>query len=76
MSETYEIRQFLSLYKTYESLLRDHGTDYRKIEEQQEGSRMTIMRQIRNYLSHAEDPGFPVLAPVPAAVRILGLSLP
>lgn len=58
MSETYEIRQFLSLYKTYESLLRDHGTDYRKIEEQQEGSRMTIMRQIRNYLSHAEDPGF------------------
>lgn len=53
-----ETEQFLSLYRTYENLLRDHGTDYRSIEEQQTNSRMTMMRQMRNYLAHAEDPGF------------------
>lgn len=53
-----ETEKFLSLYKTYENLLRDHGTDYRSVEEQQTNGRMTMMRQMRNYLSHAEDPGF------------------
>lgn len=64
MSETYETRQFMSLYKTYEGLLRDHDTDYRTVEEKQDGSRMTIMRQMRNYLSHAEDPGFIAISPI------------
>lgn len=53
-----DTEKFLSLYKTYENLLRDHGTDYRSVEEQQTNGRMTMMRQMRNYLSHAEDPGF------------------
>ena len=56
-----ENEQFLSLYKTYEGLLRQRGTDYRTIEEAQTAlgnGRMTIMRQMRNYLCHAEDPGF------------------
>lgn len=56
-----ENEQFLSLYKTYEGLLRQRGIDYRIIEEEQSKQglgRMTIMRQMRNYLCHAEDPGF------------------
>lgn len=53
-----ETDEFLSLYRTYENLLRDHNTDYRSVEEKQTNSRMTIMRQMRNYLAHAEDPGF------------------
>lgn len=56
-----ENEQFLSLYKTYEGLLRQRGADYRVIEEEQSKQgigRMTIMRQMRNYLCHAEDPGF------------------
>lgn len=57
-NEPYEIRQFMSLYRTYEGLLRDHGTDYRTMEETQPGGRMTMMRQMRNYLSHEEDHGF------------------
>lgn len=62
-----ENEQFLALYKTYEGLLRQRGTDYRAVEEAQvaQGSgRMTIMRQMRNYLSHEEDPGFLVISPV------------
>lgn len=64
MKDTYEVRQFLSLYKTYENLLREHGKDYRSVEEAQTGQRMTLMRQMRNYLSHAEDPGFIAISPV------------
>lgn len=62
-----ETDQFLSLYRTYEGLLRSRGTDYRAIEEGQAAqgvTRMTIMRQMRNYLAHAEDPGFVAVSPV------------
>lgn len=64
MVDTYETRQFLSLYKTYENLLKSHGTDYRSVEDRQSGQRMTFMRQMRNYLSHAEDPGFVAVSSV------------
>lgn len=53
--------QFLNLYKTYESLLREHGKDYKEIEESSDDktlNRMRMNRQMRNYLSHNPDPGF------------------
>ena len=59
--------EFLSLYRTYEGMLRARGTDYRAIEEEQVAKgngRMTIMRQMRNYMSHSEDPGFITISPV------------
>lgn len=62
-----EVDEFLSLYKTYENLLRTRGTDYRTVEDEQmkQGSnRMTMMRQMRNYLSHSEDPGFIAISDV------------
>lgn len=52
---------FLSAYRGYESILREHGKDYKQIEEETEGilgGRLRIMRQLRNYLVHNEDPGF------------------
>lgn len=52
---------FLAAYKDYETALREHGKDYKEIEEaadEQTSCRMRISRQIRNYLSHNEDPGF------------------
>lgn len=61
-----EIDKFLSLYRTYEGMLRARGVDYREVESEQTGQgngRMTIMRQMRNYLSHAEDPGFIEISP-------------
>lgn len=59
-----ENASFLSLYRTYEGLLRKRGTDYREIEEKSDNGRMTIMRQMRNYLAHAEDPGFITISPL------------
>lgn len=59
-----ENEKFLSLYRTYEGLLRDRGTDYRETEAASGNGRMTIMRQMRNYLAHAEDPGFLTISPV------------
>lgn len=62
-----ETDEFLSLYRTYEGLLRVRGVDYRTIEEEQSNkgnTRMTIMRQMRNYLAHSEDPGFIAISPV------------
>lgn len=62
-----ETDEFLSLYRQYEGLLRARGIDYRTIEEQQNNqgnTRMTIMRQMRNYLAHSEDPGFIAISPV------------
>lgn len=56
--------KFLSLYRTYEGLLRDRGTDYRAVEGEHSDNRMTIMRQMRNYLAHAEDPGFITISPL------------
>lgn len=64
-----ETDKFLSLYRTYENLLREHGTDYRAVEEKQTGGRMTMMRQMRNYLAHSEDPGF--IAVSPLCLRVL-----
>lgn len=68
----YGVNQFLSLYRTYENLLRDHGTEYRALEDGRDPrivtqqiptGRLTIMRQMRNYLSHSEDPGFLAVSP-------------
>lgn len=57
--------QFLAAYKAYESLLREHGKEYRTVEESADdltANRMRISRQIRNYLCHVADPGFLVVA--------------
>ncbi len=59
-----ETDEFLSLYKTYEGLLRKRGTDYRAVEEKLNSDRMRMMRQMRNYLCHSEDPGFVIISPV------------
>lgn len=61
---TVENDKFLSLYRTYEGLLRSRGSDYRKEETEAVDGRMTIMRQMRNYLSHAEDPEFITISPL------------
>lgn len=53
--------KFLDLYKTYEGLLREHGKDYRAVEESADDlklNRMRMMRQMRNYLSHNADAMF------------------
>lgn len=55
---------FLTRYKRWETLLRDNGSDVRELEaacetaEPQRCSRIRIMRQFRNYLTHEHDPGF------------------
>lgn len=57
--------QFLTLYKTYEGLLREHEKDYKSLEESAEDllmNRMRITRQMRNYLSHNADPSFLVVS--------------
>lgn len=64
-----ENEKFLSLYKTYEGLLRGRGTDYRTIEDTQNSDRMRMMRQMRNYLCHSEDPDFLIISP--ACIKIL-----
>lgn len=67
-----ETDKFLSLYRTYEGLLRSRGTDYRTIEQEElekGNERLTIMRQMRNYMAHREDPGF--LAISPLCLRVL-----
>ena len=53
--------RFLELYKEYEGLLKEHGKDYRMVEDSMEGKvqeRMRITRQMRNYMSHNADAGF------------------
>lgn len=64
-----EIDEFLSLYRTYENQLRARGTDYRAVEEELNSDRMRMMRQMRNYLCHSEDPGF--IAVSPACLKVL-----
>ena len=64
-----DVEKFLSLYKTYEGLLKKRGTDYRTVEAETASDRMTILRQIRNYLSHKEDPGFLTVSPL--SIRFL-----
>lgn len=59
-----ENEQFLSLYRTYEGLLRARDVEYRTVEDETNSGRMRMMRQMRNYLVHAEDPGFITISPV------------
>lgn len=54
-------QEFLELYRTYESALRDAGEDYKTLEERSDDllqNRMRMCRQMRNYLSHQNDAGF------------------
>ena len=53
--------KFLTLYRAYESYLREQGMEYKAVEDAATGQkqdRMRICRQIRNYLVHQEDAGF------------------
>lgn len=51
--------QFLSLYREYESLLRERGEDTKEREDSDEkGEKLKMCRVIRNYLSHSADPSF------------------
>lgn len=64
--------KLLSLYRTYENLVRDGGTDPKALEAGMDGvlaSEMTLIRQFRNFLSHTEDPGF--LEPTDKMLRVL-----
>lgn len=59
MSQNTEI--LLSLYKTYEGLVRAQGADVLQTEDalpELQSNQMRIIRQIRNFLSHNESPGF------------------
>lgn len=55
---------FLSLYKDYESLVRATGMEPKDLEDELDarglldGGRLRCCRQLRNYLSHVNDPGF------------------
>ena len=53
--------KFLSLYKEYESLMRDKGIDCKEYEDSTDeftGNRLRMCRLFRNYLSHQNDSGF------------------
>lgn len=53
--------EFLKKYREYESLLLEHGSNYKQAEDSASGitqKRMRICRQLRNYLVHQEDSGF------------------
>ncbi len=53
--------KFLSLYKEYETALRNQGIDPKDYETQVDeltGSRLSVCRFFRNYMSHKNDPGF------------------
>ena len=53
--------KFLSLYREYESFIRDQGIDPKDYEEKvddETANRLRMCRQMRNYLSHQNDPGF------------------
>lgn len=53
--------RFLSLYREFETLLRDDGKDYKELEESANDllqNRLRINRQLRNYLTHNHDAGF------------------
>lgn len=67
-----ENEEFLGLYRTYEGLLREHGKEYRTVEESADDLRqnqMRIMRQMRNFLSHNANAGF--LAVSEAQIQLL-----
>lgn len=56
--------QYLTLYKTYEGLLRESGSDPRQVETDletgnpQQAARLRMCRLFRNYMAHENDPGF------------------
>ena len=53
--------QFLTLYREYETLVRDVGQDPKDLEERMpdaEANRMRMCRLFRNYMSHQNDAGF------------------
>lgn len=53
--------QLLDSYRRYESLLREHGTDYKTVEDaadDQLQNQLRITRQMRNFLSHNPDASF------------------
>ena len=56
--------KYLNLYKAWESLLRDTGSDIRTLESGLETTdpaqfaRVRMCRLFRNYLTHENDPGF------------------
>jgi hypothetical protein len=55
------IKEFLKLYKDYETLIRNKGLDCKNVEDVSDettGSRLRMCRLFRNYLSHQNDPGF------------------
>ena len=61
MARKQTVDYFLEAYKAYETALREHGKEYKDAEEMAPPTRqgrMRIVRQMRNYLTHAEDPGF------------------
>lgn len=64
--------KFLELFRTYESLLREHDKDYKTVEDEAEDSlqaQLRITRQMRNYLSHNPDTSF--LTPSEAQIKLL-----
>ena len=64
--------RFLSLYRTYEGLVRAEGADPKDIEStmaEPDASRMTMARQFRNFLAHVEAPGY--LEPTENMLRFL-----
>ena len=68
--------KFLSLYKDYETAVRDAGEDPKLVEDamdEMRGGRMRLCRQFRNYLSHSNDPGF--LEPTDAMIRFMESEL-
>lgn len=53
--------RFLSLYKELEGIFREQGLDWKDVESTSDDmiqNRMRICRQLRNYLSHQNDPSF------------------
>lgn len=56
--------KYLGLYKEYETLLRENGSDVRTVESEAEQAdpakfaRIRMCRLFRNYLTHEHDPGF------------------
>ncbi len=53
--------EFLSVYREYESFIRDQGIEPKDHEEKVDdmtANRLRMCRQMRNYLSHQNDPGF------------------
>ncbi len=53
--------KLLSLYREYETILRDRSTDSKEYEEKMDektGARLRMCRLFRNYLSHQDDVAF------------------